>query len=75
MTTTSSTIDLTDTKATADSHTSSVENDTYDAANAKPAGTNSMFLTASEGIFRGQSLRQQHSQERRFEWRLVHAGH
>ena len=52
MTTTSSTINLTDTKATAGSHTSSAEDDTYATAKAITAGTSSMFLTVSEGLLR-----------------------
>ena len=50
MTTTSSTIDLTDTKATAGSCASSAENEAYATANARTVGKTSMFLTASEGI-------------------------
>ena len=50
ITTTSSTIDLTDTKATAGSHASSVEDEAYTTARGRTAGTSSMFLTASEGI-------------------------
>ena len=53
MTTTSSTIDLTDTKATAGSHTSSAGDDTYATAKARIAGTSSMFLTASKGMLAG----------------------
>ena len=53
MPTTSSTIDLTDTRATAGSHTSSAEDEAYTAARVRTAGTNSMFLTASEGILTG----------------------
>ena len=50
MTTTSSTIDLTDTKATGGSCASSAENEAYAIANARTVGTTSMFLTASEGM-------------------------
>ena len=50
MTTTSSTIDLTDTKATAGSCASSAENEAYATANARTVGKTSMFLTASEGM-------------------------
>ena len=50
MTTTSSTIDLTGTKATACSCASSAENEAYANANARTVGTTSMFLTASEGM-------------------------
>ena len=53
MPTTSSTLDLTDTKATAGSHASSAEDEAYTAARVKTVGTNSMFLTASEGILTG----------------------
>ena len=48
MPTTSSTIDLTDTRATAGSHTSSAEDEAYTTARVRTVGTNSMFLTASE---------------------------
>ena len=47
MTTTSSVIDLTDTKSTAGSQTSSVEDDIYATARVRTTGTDSMFLTAS----------------------------
>ena len=50
MTTTSSTVDLTDTRATVGSHTSSAEDEAYTTARVRTAGTSSMFLTASEGI-------------------------
>ena len=53
MPTTSSTLDLTDTKATAGSHASSAEDEAYTAARVKTVGTNSMFLTASEGMLTG----------------------
>ena len=49
-TTTSSTVDLTDTRATAGSHTSSAEDEAYTTARVRTAGTSSMFLIASEGI-------------------------
>ena len=50
MTTPSSTVDLTDTRATAGSHTSSAEDEAYTTARVGTAGTSSMFLTASEGV-------------------------
>ena len=53
MTNTSSVKDLTDTKATARSQTSSVENDTYATAKLRTTGTGSMFLTSSEGVLAG----------------------
>ena len=53
MNTTSSVIDLTDTKATAGSQTSSVEDDTYATAMVRTTGTGSMFLLASEGVLAG----------------------
>ena len=53
MPTISSTIDLTDTRTTAGSHASRAEDETYATARAKTVGTNSMFLTASEGILTG----------------------
>ena len=53
MTTTSSTVDLTDTRATAGSHTSSAEDETHTTARVRTAGTSSMFLTASKGILTG----------------------
>ena len=49
MATTSSTIDLTDTKETAGSHASSAEDEAYTTAIVRTAGTSSMLLTASEG--------------------------
>ena len=49
LTTTSPVIDLTDTKATAGSQTSSVEDVTYASAKERTTGTGSMFLAASEG--------------------------
>ena len=49
MTTTSSTVDLTDTKATAGSRDSSAEDEVYTTARSGTAGITSMFLTASEG--------------------------
>ena len=48
-----STLDLTDTRATAGSHTSSTEDEAYDAASMR-TGTNSLFLTASEGMLTGK---------------------
>ena len=57
MTTTSSTVDLTDTRATAGSHTSSAEDEAYTTARVRTAGTSSMFLTASEGILTGNHPR------------------
>ena len=53
MATTTSTVDLTDTRATAVSHTSSAEDEAYSTARVRTAGTSSMFLTASEGILTG----------------------
>ena len=53
MPTTSSTIDLTDTRATDGSHASSTEDEAYTTAGVRTVGTNSMFLTASEGILTG----------------------
>ena len=50
MTTTLSTVDLADTKATAGSKTSRAEDEAYTTARASTTGTSSMFLTASEGI-------------------------
>ena len=50
MTTTSSTIDLTDTKATAGSRDSSAEDEAYTTARSGTAGITSMFLTANEGV-------------------------
>ena len=40
-------------EATAGSHTSSAEDDTYATAKSRTAGTSSMFLTASEGMLAG----------------------
>ena len=51
MPTTSSTIDLTDTRATAGPHTSSAVDEAY--PRVRNVGTNSTFLTASEGILAG----------------------
>ena len=48
-----STFDLTDTRATAGSHTSSTEDEAYATAR-KRTGTNSLFLTASEGMLTGK---------------------
>ena len=53
MTTTSSVIDLTDTKATAGSQTSRVEDDTYATVKVRTTGAGSIFLMASEGVFAG----------------------
>ena len=53
MTATSSTVDLTDTRATAGSHTSSAEDEACTTARVRTVGTSSMFLTASEGILTG----------------------
>ena len=50
MTTTSSTVDLTGTKATAGSRDSSAEDEVYATARSGTAGITSMFLTASEGV-------------------------
>ena len=50
MTTTSSTADLTDTKATAGSRDSRAEDEVYTTARSGTAGITSMFLTASEGV-------------------------
>ena len=50
MATTSSTVDLTDTKATAGSRASSADDEAYTTARSETAGITSMFLTASEGI-------------------------
>ena len=50
MTTTSSTVDLTDTKATDGSRDSSAEDEVYTTARSGTAGITSMFLTASEGV-------------------------
>ena len=55
MTNTSAIIDLTDTNATAASHTSSVEDDTYATARVRTTGTDSLFLTASEGVLAGNT--------------------
>ena len=51
---TSSTFDLTDTRATAGSRTSSTEDEAYATARMRTVGTNSMFLTASEGMLTGK---------------------
>ena len=51
---TSSTFDLTDTRATAGSRTSSTEDEAYATAMMRTAGTNSLFLTASEGMLTGK---------------------
>ena len=48
-----STFDLTDTRATAGSHTSSTEDEAY-ATSRMRTGTNSLFLTASEGMLTGK---------------------
>ena len=53
MTNTLSVIDLTDTKATAGSQTSSVEDNAYATARVRTTRTDSMFLTASEGVLTG----------------------
>ena len=53
MTTTSSVIDLTDTKASVGSQICSVEDDTYATARVSITGTDSMFLTASEAVLTG----------------------
>ena len=53
MRTTSSTVDLTDTRATAGSHISSAEDEAYTTARVRTAETSSMFLTASEGKLTG----------------------
>ena len=53
MPTTSSTIDLTDTRATASSHASSTEDEVFTTARMRTVGTNSTFLTASEGVLTG----------------------
>ena len=50
MTTTSSTINLTATKATAGSYASSTQNEAYGTANARTIGATSMFLTANKGM-------------------------
>ena len=51
---TSSTFDLTGTRTTTGSHTSSTEDEAYATARMRTVGTNSMFLTASEGILTGK---------------------
>ena len=51
---TSSTFDLTDTRATAGSRTSSTEDEAYATVRIKTAGTKSLFLTASEGMLTGK---------------------
>ena len=56
MTTTSSIIDLTDTKATAGSQTSIVEDATYEFARARTSRTDSLYLTASEEVLAGASI-------------------
>ena len=48
-----STFDLTDTRATAGSHTSSTEDEAYATARMR-TGTNSLFLTVSEGMLTGK---------------------
>ena len=48
-----STLDLTDTRATAGSRTSSTEDEAYVPARMR-TGTNSLFLTASEGMLTGK---------------------
>ena len=48
-----STLDLTDTRATAGSHTSSTEDEVYATARMR-TGTNSLSLTASEGMLTGK---------------------
>ena len=53
MPTTSSTIDLTDTRAAAGSHASSTVDEAYTNARVRTVGTNSMSLTASEGVLTG----------------------
>ena len=55
MTTTSSTIDLTDTEAIAGSQTSSVEDATYATDTARMTGTDSLYPTASEGVLAGNT--------------------
>ena len=50
---TSSTFDLTDTRATAGSHSSSTEDEAYATARMR-TGSNSLFLTASEGMLTGK---------------------
>ena len=51
---TSPTFDLTDTRATAGSRTGSTEDEAYATARMRTAGTNSLFLTASEGMLTGK---------------------
>ena len=51
---TSSTFDLNDTTATAGSRTSSTEEEAYATARMRTTGTNSLFLTASEGMLTGK---------------------
>ena len=53
MTAKSSTVDLTDTRATAGWHTSSAEDEACTTARVRTVGTSSMFLTVSEGILTG----------------------
>ena len=55
MTFISSVIDLTYTKATAGSQTSSIEDETYATARVRTTGTDSMYLTASEGVLAGNT--------------------
>ena len=53
MTLSSSTVDLTNTNATAGSEASSGEGNTYATARARVTGTNSLYLTADEGVLAG----------------------
>ena len=53
VTTTSSVLDLIDAKATAGSQTSSVEGAAYATTRARTTGTDSLYLTASEGLLEG----------------------
>ena len=53
MPTTSSIIDLIDTRATAGSRASSTEEEVYTTAGMRTVGTDSTFLTASEGMLTG----------------------
>ena len=53
MTIISSIIDLTDTKTTAGSKTSIVEDATYDIARARTTRTDSLYLIASEEVLAG----------------------
>ena len=75
MTTTSSVIDLTDTKATAVSQTRSVEDDTCATAKLRTTGTGSMFLTVSEGVLTGNPCASSTRKKRQSNWRSVHAGY